>query len=46
MAFESRIEQCFIGVNPSEIFVTGEIDGCRLESEARSAKFEGWASVS
>ena len=46
MALGSRIEQCFIGIDPSEIFVTRDIDACVSESETRSPKLERWASVS
>ena len=46
MALETRIEQSFIGVNPSEIFDTREIDVRGLESETRPAKFEGRTSRS
>ena len=46
MAIESRIQQRFIGENPSEIVVTQETGVCTSESETTSAKLEGWASFS
>ena len=46
MAIKTQIQQCFIGVNPSEILVTQETGVCTLESETRLDKLEGWASVS
>ena len=46
MVYEFRVEQCFTSVNPSEIFITREIDACLSESETRPAKLKGWPAVS
>ena len=40
MALESRIEHCFTGVDPFEIFVARDINAYGSKSETRLAKIE------